>query len=986
MADDPGRVMLQLLRSRLVALLDEARKAAEQAVQLETLIAAGEPWTGTALEGRLLTAIESATSTNPLTARVLEALAKLEEVTGATAEGGLFGWDPDPTGGAEPRGVAYALRIENDGSGRQLAAALALTAPGGVPRLSIVASGSIEDLSAELPLDENWTLRAGARTAGTLDVSIAAEGDPIVAPGTSDGDVARLDLSRKSSDDDDEPGISLGAVELSAVTEIAPGGKPGLTGRLAIHDGAVRLAPGDLSKILPALGPIPLDLDVGLDSARGVDVSGSTTLSAQLPVAASIPGISAGPLDITLEPGVGTGGFSVQVGVAAGLAFELPGVPIELDLKGAGIELPFSLGDGEALGFDPSKLVPKPPTGAGVELALPVINGAGSVDRDPSGEYSGLLAVVLPPLSVNAFGLLGLQPLSFLVILGATFPLPGIQIGFGFAITGLGGVVGVNRRVDRDALSRAVTDGTAASLLFPTDPSEDAERVMAALPGIFPPAPGRAIVGPMFQISWGGRLLSASVALLLELPDPVRISILGKLLLAVPDPELPLVQIQVTFFGSVDPGEPSISFLASLSGSSIAGIPLTGDVFFLTRGGQDAEFVLSAGGFHPQFARPRGVPELARLGMDLSPAPFLDLRCAAYLAVTSNTVQFGARVDLVAEIADCGLRGHLAFDVLVQLQPLHFVADVSIGIAVEVFGETLAGIDLSLTLEGPAPWRARGRGSVDLFLFSASFDFDETWGQPPPTPLSTPDVARLLADAIRAPDAWKASPPDPAASPVQLTDAAAHALARGTVVHPHGSLRVHQRVVPLGITIERFNRLAVAPQRWDVGAPALGQDRPVDATLEEREQFAPGQFLALTDAEQLSRPAFESFRVGLGFVAAGITDAKARPADIDYEVKVIATDTPAQPMQLDIGALLMPAQTVVAAGIEHPLWWDQPVEGVTVEASPTFAVADAWSFTQAPDIQPAGDTATEWHQAVAAVEEADPHRRIGVVEAWEVAV
>jgi hypothetical protein len=66
-------------------------------------------------------------------------------------------------------------------------------------------------------------------------------------------------------------------------------------------------------------------------------------------------------------------------------------------------------------------------------------------------------------------------------------------------------------------------------------------------------------------------------------------------------------------------------------------------MFLLTRGGSDAEFVLSAGGFHPQFRAPRGVPALARLGLDLSPASFLDMRCQAYLAVTSNTWCSSAR-------------------------------------------------------------------------------------------------------------------------------------------------------------------------------------------------------------------------------------------------------------------------------------------------------------------------------------------------------
>jgi hypothetical protein len=372
---------------------------------------------------------------------------------------------------------------------------------------------------------------------------------------------------------------------------------------------------------------------------------------------------------------------------------------------------------------------------------------------------------------------------------------------------------------------------------------------------------------------------------------------------------------------------------------------------------------------------------LSRLGLDLSPVPFLDLRCQAYLAVTSNTVQFGAHVDLVAEVADCGLRGHLGFDVLVQLSPLHFIAQVSAGISVEVIGETLAGIDLDLALEGPAPWHARGRGSVSLFGFSASFDFDETWGAPPAAPLATPDIEGLLIKAYNAPEAWLARAPDPAASPVALTRNAARALADGSLVHPHGSLSVHQRDVPLGVSLERFNRLPVPPQRWDVADPVLGDGPPLPVSGEQREQFAPGQFLPLSDAEQLSRPAFESFRVGLELVAGGVVPADARPTDLRYETKVVAGVVPGS-VDL-IAALLQSAQAVAGVGVGHELWWTQPAEKVMVAAAPRFAAADAWSFTRAGDVP--GATATEVHQAAAAVRAADPHRRLGIVEAWEVA-
>ena len=123
----------------------------------------------------------------------------------------------------------------------------------------------------------------------------------------------------------------------------------------------------------------------------------------------------------------------------------------------------------------------------------------------------------------------------------------------------------------------------------------------------------------MLQLSWGGRVVSLSVAVLVEAATQVRLTIMGKLVVALPDPEAPLVFLQATFAGFVDPAEPSAMFVASLTGSHIVGAPLSGDMLLLTRGGSDPTLVLSAGGFHPSFPVPRGVPALARMSMTCAP-------------------------------------------------------------------------------------------------------------------------------------------------------------------------------------------------------------------------------------------------------------------------------------------------------------------------------------------------------------------------------
>jgi hypothetical protein len=978
-ADDTGKALLNLLRNSLTTLLSDALADLAAGNGLADLEPVGPEWGGSGFEQRLLTP-PTGDGGGAVTARVIVAMRKLALISGPTASAGLFGWDPDPVAHSRSRGIATAVRVGPQGN-PNFAAALAITIDAtGKANIDIVGKANTGAGSTPLQIDGEWGLSVGGQVAGVIEVGLPATGPATVALGAI-ADVIRVGVTRPApSGGGAGPGIDLGAVELNAALSV-DGPSPALTGGMRISGGRVRITPGDLSSILPALAPVPLDVALGLSSSRGVDLAGSPTLAVRLPSGGSVQGLTTGPLDVALIPNPGNA--RVQVRVTCPVSVDLPAVPIHLDLDDLGFEVPFLLGGG-GLGFDLQVPVPQSPTGAGVALALSIVKGAGHMAHT-GDTYSGMLAVVMPPMAVTALGSLNTRTGSFLVVLGAVFPPPGIQIGFGFAVTGVGGIVGAGRCIDRDALALSVQDGTAASLLFPSDPAKASREILPALDRIFPSKPGSVVVGPMFQVSWGGRIVTGSVALILELPDPVRISILGKLLIAVPDPEIPLIRLQVTFFGQIDPSEPSLMFLASLTDSNIAGITISGDMYVLVRGGSAADVVVSAGGFHPQFSRPPGVPALNRIAMTISSGSFLQLRCEAYLAVTSNTLQFGARVDLVAEIAGCGLRGHLGFDVLIQFSPFHFIAQISASIAVEVVGETLAGISLSLALEGPGRWRAAGRGRVDIFLFSASFDFDESWGSAPAQALGTPDIKGLIEKAFSDPAAWIARAPDPTSAPVQLTIAGGRLLADGSELHPHGSLSARQKLVPLGITLDQFNRIPIAPQKWDVSGPGLGANRPAPTTGEEREQFAPAAFQSMDDDAALNRPAFESFRVGLSIVAGDIVVSGDRTADFDYETKVIApaaADSTA--LRVDVGSLFAKVERVSGMGIDDPRWWKREDDVVAVTDSPTFAVVDAWSFTEAPDIDADSRNATAQYEAAAAVRLADPSRNIHVVEAWEV--
>ena len=152
-----------------------------------------------------------------------------------------------------------------------------------------------------------------------------------------------------------------------------------------------------------------------------------------------------------------------------------------------------------------------PPTGAGVQLQLPGIVGGGFLDftGGPNERFAGLLYLRISTFEVTAFGIHELtgQPgdarrkTSFIVVIGIRFS-PGIQLGYGFAITGFGGLVGINRRADTDALRERLTSGAAGNVLFAEDPVRNAPAIIGDLGALFPPADGVYVFGPTVQISW----------------------------------------------------------------------------------------------------------------------------------------------------------------------------------------------------------------------------------------------------------------------------------------------------------------------------------------------------------------------------------------------------------------------------------------------------------------------------------------------------
>lgn len=649
-------------------------------------------------------------------------------------------------------------------------------------------------------------------------------------------------------------------------------------------------ADGFLATLLPAEGiTTEFDLGLGIANDAGLYFIGSSGLEIRLPLHLQL-----GPIAIdylTLAASFTAG--AIPVTVATGLSAKLG--PLAAVVEDVGVKATFVVKNDQSGNLGPLDVAFgfKPPKGVGLSIDAGVVKGGGYLFLDfDRGEYAGALELTIADfLSVKAIGLIttrmpdGSKGFSLLVIITAEFS-PGLQLGYGFTLIGVGGLLGLNRSVVLEALAAGVRTNAVDGILFPTDPVANAPRIISDLRTIFPPYQDRFLIGPMAKLGWGTpTLISLSLGVIVEIPG--NIAILGVLKAILPDEDAAVLKLQVNFIGAIEFDKKRGWFFAALYDSRIVFITLEGELGVLLALGEDANFVLSAGGFHPRFAPPPlPFPSPRRISLDIVNTPVARIRAECYFAVTTNTVQAGARAELYFGFDSVAVQGHMAFDALVRFSPVYLIVEVSAGASLKAFGVGVFSIDLAFTLEGPTPWRARGRGSVSLLFISISADFDITWGETIVATLPPLLLIPLVRAELEKAANWRALPPPSTRLLVSLRklDLPADTL----VLHPLGTLEVSQNAVPLGLTLECVGAQKPADaNRFTLAAASAGLAKRRDA----RRSFAPAQFRKMSDAQKLDAPAFQSEVSGLELGVAGdeLRTGRAVKRALRYELTTIDT-------------------------------------------------------------------------------------------------
>jgi hypothetical protein len=723
--------------------------------------------------------------------------------------------------------------------------------------------------------------------------------------------------------------------------------------------------------VLPGSFSAGFDFSAAWSPEGGFSFSGAAGLQASIPVHFPIGGITIISVYVGLDA-VSTG---IQLEFSAVLNVSIGPVQAQIDRIGL-LALCNTAQTRGNLAIAEFGIGFKPPSGVGLSMDSAGVSGGGFLAFDTTAQqYSGVLQLEFNDLALQAFGLITTQVAghagySLLALIDADFPP--VQLGWGFTLDGVGGLLGVNRCASTDALHAALKANTLSSILFPTNAISNASQVLATIDALFPTSAGRFVFGPMALIGWGTpTVLTAAIAVVIELPEPIRIVLIARLALRLPSASSALIKVNMDALGILDFSQDSLSLDATLFDSKLVDFTLSGGMALRANWASSRrEFLLALGGYHPQFTPPAGFPVLQRITIDMPSSTISKLRLAAYLAVSSNTVQFGATLDLFVGVSGYGLSGHLGFDALLQLDPFHFDADISGRVALTAAGDDLMSVGLDATLSGPAPWHIAGKFTIHLLFFDLDKSFSASWGEDAPTaPILPVDVLPLLTAALADNQNWGGTLPTDVSPLISLNDPGV------PIVHPLIQLEVHESVVPLGLTITRFGAapLAGASSFTIGGYQVNGTNVAYEPVADD---FAPAQFFDLSDTDKLARPSFEAHDAGVRLTGDALVTCGAPVSKtIGYETfyldapnRELRTDPPATPPE-PFGLANLPTVLFIGAAASAPIRSEGSrrfgAPGNPVKVAPlSFVIADRSSLSPA-GISPA--SGTTFSDAVAAL-------------------
>jgi hypothetical protein len=516
------------------------------------------------------------------------------------------------------------------------------------------------------------------------------------------------------------------------------------------------------------------------------------------------------------------------------------------------------------------------PTGIGLRVDWSAVQGGGFFSYDKAlDRYSGTVEFGFGKVSTGG------KPKFVLRGVGFTEPrsnVPGEPHGGTttlalvtgeFASWGLGGLVGVHRGMDLEAIRAALPTGGLDALLFPQDVVGHAAQIVATLAAMFPPAPAETdkhVLGLFGKYSWASGLASFAIGLIAEfsgswLSWPSKVALPFSLKIGKEGRLKSLFWIEVDGLADYDAGTDEFELRGVLRNSRMLGADLVGGivVFHGDPIPDDADktraWFFSLGGYHPSYYGGKG-PTRARvdqrIGMVISRGNNVKLEVLRYLAKSPAGYHFGMYGHLVVQASGFGIEGKLWFDSV-----FHSIDSWTIGaggsVALILFGETITELKLEGEFVRTDHVHFAGRLSFKLLWWTVHKHTEALMSDELGQDEQIFDVHQMLVQTVTAPESYpNTQPGDVALVKVERP---------GIWNAPEQPLAFLQKVLPLDTRIERIDSTTLSPPVTLARGPVTITGRSHDpvAALSE---FSPAAFLELDTDAALHAPLGELWPAG----------------------------------------------------------------------------------------------------------------------------
>lgn len=281
-----------------------------------------------------------------------------------------------------------------------------------------------------------------------------------------------------------------------------------------------------------------------------------------------------------------------------------------------------------------------------------------------------------------------------------------------FFLTGIGGGFGINRQlVVPTDLSQFGNYPLIQALDIAAQP-QDPMQQLRELGNFFPMEKGTFWFAA--GLSFNSFALVDGIAVVaVEIGDGLDINLLGLARMALPRPQVALVSIEVALLVRFSSSEGVLWVQGQLTDNSwllYPDIKLTGGFAYVIwfKGEHRGEFVLTLGGYHPDFHRD-GYPVVPRLGLRWSIGSSIVIKAGSYFALTSEALMAGGDFEASAHFGPAWAEVKFGAHGIVYFDPFHYqvnaYARIAAGVTIDtwIFGEITISISLGARIDVTGP-------------------------------------------------------------------------------------------------------------------------------------------------------------------------------------------------------------------------------------------------------------------------------------------